>query len=335
MTPTENTLRRQLVDVELVPVIGSRFQPTGFPDIGPARFDRPSRNGDGQPGRPEPALLVESAQSMANHLEAVGWDRGVQQPVPELAGLPYVRVVAQDGRYLTSSRTEAHRLASAFIKDSQLDGTNMKDVIRERLGLRDDTPLAPRDVARAVFALDPLCLIHGVFFAESAKVWPGQPRITRALTACVEATGVAEAVSGGVKRDDVRHQIGDTGGAAEGYGFVPFHRTEFTADSIVASFCLDLQQIAAYGLPGPATELLMALGRWEIRALLDHGLRLRTACDLERATEAVTDRTGRPLPSYEELADELRRLIAASAEWMGGGGALEVVWQGGEKRSKK
>lgn len=335
MTPTGTTFRRQLIDVELVPVIGSRFQPTGFPDIGPARFDRPTRNGDGRPGRPEPALLVESAQSMANHLEAVGWDRGAQQSVPQLAGLPYVRVVAQDGRYLTSSRTEAHRLASAFIKDSQLDGTNMKDVIRERLGLRDDTPLAPRDIARAVLALDPLCLIHGVFFAEAAKTWPGQPRITRALTGCVEATGVTEAVSGGVKRDDVCHQKGENAGAREGYGSIPYHRTEFTADSIVASFCLDLQQIASYGLPGPATDLLVALGQWEIRALLDHGLRLRTACDLERTTDAVVDRTGRPLPSYEDLAGELRRLVAASAEWLGGGGALEVVWQGGEKRSKK
>ncbi len=272
---------------------------------------------------------------MANHLEAVGWDRGAQEPVPELAGLPYVRVVAQDGRYLTSSRTEAHRLASAFIKDSMLEGTDMKSVIRERLGLRDDTPLAPRDIAHSVFALDPLCLVHGVFFAESARIWPGQPRVTRAITGCIEATGVSEAVSGGVKRDDVRHQIGDTGGAAGGYGFVPFHRTEFTADRITASFSIDLQQIAAYGLPEPARDLLVAIARWEIRALLDRGLRLRTACDLAPTTEELVDRAGHPLPSYDELTAELRRLVEASQDWLGGGAALDVVWQGGSKRGKK
>ena len=38
-----------------------------------------------------------------------------------------------------------------------------------------------------------------------------------------------------MKRDDVRHQIGETGGAAEGYGFVPFHRTEWSAAAITAS----------------------------------------------------------------------------------------------------
>jgi CRISPR-associated protein Csb1 len=317
-------------------MIGSRFQPTGFPDIGAAVFDRPTRGEDGRIGKPERALLVESAQSMANHLEAVSWDRAAQQPVPELAGLPYVRVIAQDdGRYLTSSRTEAHRLASAFVKDSTLDGTDMKTVIRERLGLRDDSPLAPREIARAVFTLDPLCLIHGVFFAESAKVWPGQPRITRALSGCIEAADVQEVVSGGVKRDEVRHRIGDTGGAAEGYGFVPFHRTEFTAGRITASFSLDLQQIDAYGLPAPARDLLVAIARWEIRALLDGGLRLRTACDLRLTTDEVVDRAGQALPSYDELTADVRRSTEASAEWLGSREPLEVVWQGGSKRSKK
>ena len=43
---------------------GHRFQPTGFPDLGAAEFETSS-------GR---SLLVESAQSMANRLEAVCWD---------------------------------------------------------------------------------------------------------------------------------------------------------------------------------------------------------------------------------------------------------------------
>ncbi|MGH2767547.1 MAG: type I-G CRISPR-associated RAMP protein Csb1/Cas7g [Actinomycetota bacterium] len=322
---------RQLFDVELQPIAGSRFQPTGFPDLGAAVFDRPERvNGTVRWVR---ALLLESPQSVANWLESMGWDRAEQRPVPELAGLPYVRVVAaDDGRYLTSSRTEAHRVASAYIKDGTLDGREMTVVIRERLGLRDDTPLIPREIARAVAALDPLCLIHGVFFADN--LWPGQPKIARAVTGFVEAMDVRPAISGGVKRDEVRHQIGGDveGGSREGYGFVPFHRTEYTAGRILASFCIDLAQIDSYGLGSAASQLLATIARWEIRTLLDHGLRLRTACDLASMGDSIVDRRGRPLPAAAELAEEIRRLIGECGNLLGDGQPTEVTWTGGGKR---
>lgn len=315
---------RDLFDIALRPAQGSRFQPTGFPDIGAALYDRPVDE-DGW----EQCLLVESAQSMANHLESQGWDRALQQPVSTFSGLPYVRVVNADRRFLTSSRTEAHRLASAFVKDSTLDSAGMKEVIRERLALRDDTPLVPRDIAAAVFALDPLCLIHGVFFAESAKVWPGQPKIPRAVTAFVEAHDVRRAVSGGVKRDDVRHTVEATGGATEGYGFIPFHRTEWVARHILASFSIDLDQIASYGLPEPAYQLLVAAARFEIRSLLDHGFRPRTACDLVPVEPAHVDAV---LPPLETLAKEVVSLIAACGELISDPVPLEVVWDGGKKK---
>jgi CRISPR-associated protein Csb1 len=282
----------------------------------------------------ERALLVESAQSMANHLEAVGWDGALQRPVDALAGLPYMRVVDAGGRYLTSSRTEAHRLASAFVKDSTWDGRPMVDVIRERLELQDDVPLAPRAIAGAIMRLDPLCLVHGVFFAESSKVWPGQPKVARALTAFIEARDVHEAVSGGVKRDEVRHSVAEGGGTAEGYGNVPFHRVEWTAAEIEASFVVDLAQFAAYGLPEPGADLLTAIARWEIRTLLDGGLRLRTACDLVPAEDLVVDTSGAALPSGEEAAAELRRLMAAAGPLLGDGEPIEVVW-GGSRKGKR
>lgn len=322
---------RQLIDIELQPVTGSRFQPTGFPDIGPALFQRPLREDRGV--RWVDALLLESAQSMANHLEAVGWDRAEQRPVEALAGLPYVRVVAaDDGRYLTSSRTEAHRLASAFVKDAALDGVEMREVLKGRLGLHDDTPLAPREISRAVFQLDPLCLVHGVFFADAA--WPGQPKIARAVTGFIEALDVRPAISGGVKRDDVRHAIAEgSAGAKEGYGSIPYHRTEYTAASIVASLSIDLAQIASYGLGEPASALLAAIARWEIRALLDGGLRLRTACDLATLGGPLSDRDGVPLPEMPEAEGELRRLIGESRDLLGDGSPTEVVWSPRQARS--
>lgn len=310
---------RQLFDVPLEPTMGSRFQPTGFPDLGAARFQRPLKDGTWQD-----ALLVESAQSMANRLEGTAWDDAVDGPVALFDGLPYVRVVDPDGAYITSSRTEAHRLASVFVKEAKLDGNDMLGVITERLGLENDRPIPARDVATAVFALDPFCLLHGVFFAD--KKWPGQPKIARALTAAVEAQDVRRADSGGVKKDHVRHSLSDTGGTSEGYGTVPFHRVEWTAAEIVGQFSLDLDQIAGYGLPDEASQLLVAIARWEIRTLLDRGLRLRTACDLTPAVDEITDRSGNALPSAEALAEEIRGFLPAVKDLVEEGAPIEVVW---------
>lgn len=315
--------RRELISVDLVPIAGSRFQPTGFPDIGAATFSKPAVEGWTR------ALLLESSQSMANHLEARGWDAGANQPVDTLAGLPYVRVVSDtDARFLTSSRTEAHRLASAFVRDAKLNGASMSEVLRERLALQKDVPVAPRDIARAIFSLDPFCLIHGVFFA--VKDWPAQPKIARALTAFVEAVDVQEAISGGVKRDDVRRTTAEGSGASEGYGFVPFHRTEYTARTITASFCLDLDQLASYGLPSPATDLLRDLALWEVASLLEAGFRPRTACDLVPINPDAV-----PLPAVAELADRIRAGVNSSVDLLGEGGPLEVRWQVQPKQAKK
>ncbi len=197
------TSHRQLFEVPLEPVLGTRFQPTGFPDLGPALFDRPMPQG----GTVQ-ALLVESAQSMANRLKGCLWDAGEQRPAGVVGELPYVRVADADGIYLTSSREEAHRLASAFVKDAVIEDQTGLELIRTALDLHDDRPIPARQIAWAVLGLDPMCLLHGVFFADAK--WPGQPKIARALTSFIEATSVNPADNGGVKRDHVRHSLGET-----------------------------------------------------------------------------------------------------------------------------
>src|SRR5262249_42292370 len=160
----------------LSPLLGSIFQPTGFPDVGPATFTRFEN------GQEVPCLLVESVQSMANRLEATTWDAARNQPVAEVNGLPYVRVVRTGtGEFLTSGRLEAHRPASPFVRDATLEGNPMLDEIRNRLGLAEDTPLNRSHMARAVAGLDPFCLLHGVFFSH--KKWLGQPKFERAISA--------------------------------------------------------------------------------------------------------------------------------------------------------
>lgn len=313
---------RYIYDVELAPLFGSTFQPTGFPDIGAATFTRY------EDGREVDALLVESVQSMANRLEATAWDNAENRPVNAVSGLPYVRVVrAKTGEFLTSSRLEAHRLASPFVHTAKLNGKPMVDVIRERLDLTDDTPLDYPAMAAAVAQLDPFCLLHGVFFTQ--KQWLGQPRFTRAVSGVIEAHHVQRAVSGGRKSDHVRHHLGQEGegGTAEGYGSVPFSRIDWTAKRIVGSFAVDVELLRSYGLPEAATETLETLAAWEIRNFLDAGLRLRTACDLEQVSE-ITARRGPDLPAADELTDRLRGLIAKSAEAFGDSEAITVEWSG-------
>src|SRR3954471_22641422 len=121
---------RILVEAALEPVAGTRFQPTGFPDLGPATYDAP----DGTP-----TLLVESAQSMANRLEAVCWDEGANDIAPELKGLPFVRVKLAglgDGTDTTTSLQEFHRLNSPYIMSGKTaEGTTFADVLKPQLGL--------------------------------------------------------------------------------------------------------------------------------------------------------------------------------------------------------
>lgn len=317
------TVNRQHVEVGLRSVPSPRFQPTGFPDLGPAEFPA----WDEALGDWVPCVLVDSAQSMANRLEAVGWGPD-DRPVADLDGLPYVDVIGADGDHLTSSRIEAHRLASAFVLNARLDGGTMKqDVLPARFRLSSDRAIDYRHVAAELFRLDPLSLLHGVFFSQ---LDPKQPRITRAVSSVIEAVDVREAHSGGVKRDDVdpSSKGKDLGGAKEGYGNVPYHRVEYTARRILLRWALDRRQLRSYGLSNQATELLEALAHWQLRRLLDDGLRLRAACEFEPVSDGLVDQEGVAIPPTEELAVRLRELVEASPELEGASAPLTVLWDG-------
>jgi CRISPR-associated protein Csb1 len=306
-----DTEPRLVIDAQLEPVAGSTFQPTGFPDLGAATFQRP--------GGP-PSVLVESVQSMTNRLEELGWDAAGSAPVETLSRLPYVRVESADGVFLTSSRLEPHRLAAAYVRDAQIDGASGRDLVTERLDLKKERPLDWPLIYRAIFELDPLCLVHGVFFSDPA--WHGNPRVRRAVSAVIEAHDAAPVISGGLKRDDVSFTVGEGRGAAEGYGFVPFGRTEYSAREIVLTIVVDLAQIRGYGLGGEETRLLEHVALWQIAALLAGPLRLRTACDLATLSLEVRRPSGFALPDADGLAGE----IAASTARFEQPGPRLAVW---------
>jgi CRISPR-associated protein Csb1 len=326
MIDTLATAPRLVARAKLEPLAGSTFQPTGFPDLGAATFRRPN----GTQGSTR-ALLVESVQSMTNHFEALGWDGPVRQPRAPIAGLPYVEVIDENRAFLTSSRLEPHRLAAAYVRDAQIDGKGGTEWIGERLGLVPGKPLDWPHIYKALFELDPLCLLHGVFFSD--KKWHGNPKVRRALTAVIEAHDIEEVVSGGLKRDDVQFKSDTKGGrgAEEGYGFVPFGRTEYVAGSIELTAVVDLEQIRGYGLDDKATRLLTLIALWELQGLLAQPLRLRTACDLTVVDVAV----GRPQDFSLPTTDELVEAIEKATPNFEQPGARQMTWTPSKQKAAK
>ena len=293
-----NRQPRLLMEVSLRPVQGDRFQPTGFPNLGHAVYDSP--DGDGR------VVLVESAQSMANRLETVCWNEVGKDWVPALRGLPMVKVVDEDGAFLTNSLIEAHRLNSPYILESK-DKT-VHDLLKNRLSGMEIGRVDLHELAKILLEMDINALLHGVFLAKK-ELAGGRLRLPRALSAFIEATGASVAASGGVKNDSV-DPSGDT---AKGFGNVPFSRDEWVAGRIAAYFNLDLRQIRSFGLGAEVERLLIALALFKIRAFLHEGLRLRTACDFDRTGIAVTRPVGFELPELESLEAELPDLIEAVA----------------------
>ena len=292
---------RFLIEAELQPLQGTRFQPTGFPNLGAATYQAP----DGTD-----MLLVESAQSIANRLEAVCWDEVADDWVTPLQRLPVVKVVDKDNKSLTNSVLEAHRLNSPYIANSDW----FTETLKEEIG-HDKDAVCPVDMRGKVFPVllkyDPNSLIHGIFLEKIA----GVIRSPRALSGFIEAQNVRVASSGGVKNDRV-DATGKSagGGASEGYGNVPFSRDEYSAQKIIAYFNLDLAQIRAFGLGKEVEHLLIALSLFKIRKFLETGLRLRTACDLALEKITVTcPEQGFALPALSELEADLPNLITAVA----------------------
>lgn len=283
--PALDNAPRLLLKATLKPLQGTRFQPTGFPEIGAAQYEGP----DGTP-----MLLVESAQSMANRLEAVCWDKTADDWVAPLRGLSVIKVNDKDGKPLTNSVLEAHRINSEYIARSE-----DFEIISAAIGYQKDRHFSVRDqLAPVLLKYDVNSLLHGVFLEEIA----GVIRLPRALSGFIEAGNIHVASSGGVKR-------GIEPGKKGGEGNVIYSRDEFVAPEISAFFNLDLAQLRGYGFSRPVYELLVGLALYKIRAFLETGLRLRTACDLECEGIEIQRPNGFELPVFADLEQALPGLI--------------------------
>ena len=205
---------RLVLQAALVPVSGDLFQPAGFPDIGHVIYDAPRKD-----GTKEKVCIVDSAASMANHLEAVSLASPQTLELhPDLAGMPYLECVtdapgtsggSNPTRLVVTSLSEGHRLASSYFLDEKgkvlsngvVSTTTFATVLRTDFGIENlgkKTHPLPGDwwnVFGTIFRYDPNSLVHGILFPAMGI------KLSRVLTAHLEAFGADRVGLSGVKFD--------------------------------------------------------------------------------------------------------------------------------------
>jgi len=288
---------RLLIEADLIPIQGTRFQPTGFPDLGAATYQLPGES-------KTPMLLLESSQSIANRLESTIWDETNQTVVKPLDGISYV-VVKQGDEVLTNSLLEAHRLNSFYILEGK-DKTFF-DKLKQELNVLAEGPVDFQKLAIVLAKYDINSLLHGIFLAKK-EIAGGRFKLARALSGFIEAKNVSVVSSGGVKND----RVNPAAEAKKGGGNIPYHREEYAAEKITAYFSLDLAQIRSYRLKPEVEDLLIAIAIWKIQRFLEWGLRLRSACDLEYTQITVRRPEEFQLPDHKELTAALPKLVKAA-----------------------
>lgn len=253
-----------------------RFQPAGFPEIGQVAY---KAGGDR-------ICIVDSAASMANHLETVCFQDGEGAVLhPDLAGMAYVACETEDDgarRTVCTTLSEGHRLASDYFVGTPvtLGEEPFRDVLQRTMKLKKLSdkkyffyPDGWGRIYSTVFEYDPNSLIHGLMFArESIK-------ISRMLTAHHEAHQSERVATAGVKFD----RLGKTSS-----GQPIFSVTQQTAEETLVTFILDLALLRSYGcgaegLNEARKRLLLELALWKVRRLTERPFRYRSGCHLEKA----------------------------------------------------
>lgn len=276
---------RLLIEAKLKPLQGTRFQPTGFPNLGAATYQGPGGMD---------MLLVESAQSMANRLEAVCWDEVNDDWVAPLKGLPVIKVVDKGEKPLTNSVLEAHRINSPYILEGK--DKSIFNVLKADLADMEEGRVDIRRLAGTLLKFDPNALLHGVFLAKK-ELAGGRLRLPRSLSAFVEAKDVKVAASGGVKNDAV-NPSGDTN---KGFGNVPFSRDEYSLCIRGLRASASLKPLVLLGVRGLLLEhpRSSCLGLIEAVSHSRMGLRRRGASEAfvprQRATTAIATRKPAPI----------------------------------------
>jgi CRISPR-associated protein Csb1 len=315
---------RLTLQARLAPTAGrDRFQPAGFPEIGHVIYDSPH----GENGKRK-VCIVDSAASMANHLETVchagpfGMDLH-----PDLNGLPYVvcvtdqekrnengevvmeknddgkqGAVMEKSRVVVTTLSEGHRLASSLFTDAKsvveapesIKGKNLGDVL-----LKEEFKLEDLGKRSHPLPADWWNVFSTIFKYDPNSLVHGilfpamGIKIPRVLTAQMDAFGVARVTTSGVKFDKLLMTTS---------GQPIFAKDEETAEEIRATFVIDLALIRSFGngegLNDAQKQFLVAFALWKITQILQNPFRFRSGCDLEFQSLSVNSNE-----SYAELPD--------------------------------
>lgn len=299
--------RMLLVDAELEPVGAPTIQLTTFANTGPSFYVDAGG---------ELSAVVDSVASMANQLEATVWDADAGRPSPPVAALPWVQVVDSEGQPYTTSRTAAHRLNAHSIVEGKLeaDGVQFEAKLKERLGAQPTPPLAAA-LGDVVWELDPLALVHGVWFPG---IWDGRARAARALSGRIDAHGVqTQSVQvGGQKTADAIVETGVGQRGAEGKtvaGEIPHHTSEVSASRIVGRLMLDVRLLRSYALDETSEQALVAAALLELVELVADWPRRRSRCALDVASVTVRRPAGWVgLPPLDELRETCHAICTSA-----------------------
>ena len=200
----EGDCHRLVLHASLEPNSGlDRFQPAGFPEVGHVLYDSPGENRS-------KICIVDSAASMANHLESVCLANSFSQELhSDLDGMPYVQCFAQKkdspDRLVMTSLTEGHRLASGYFVDSakahlgSVDGDPFLNTLKQEFGLQELGNNTHPPSGRLAQRFQNDIQIRSQFPCP----WNSFPalgiKIPRVLTAHLEAHGASRVSSSGVK----------------------------------------------------------------------------------------------------------------------------------------
>lgn len=297
------------LEIELRPVGFPTIQPTTFANTGPSFYEAPEGG---------LAAVVDSVASMANQLELTIWDESACEPKPPVASLPWVKVVDANGEYYTSSRVAAHRLNAHSLINGIVNGgvgaKKFEDFMKELLP-ENATPPVNRRLGQVIWEHDPLSIVHGCWLPG---IWKGRARLSRALTARIDALAVQSqgAQVGGQKTADsiaeveVRHVPGQQEKTVEGER--PYYTSEVSAARIVSPIVLDLVLLRSYGLAESAYQALVATAVLQITELVAAWPRRRSRCILEPKEVLVQAPDGWMLPNLDDLREECRRRCEAA-----------------------
>jgi CRISPR-associated protein Csb1 len=240
------------------------FNASTFPNIGQLIFDR----GD------VPCLVLDSHASVTNMLEGTVQLPGTEVPVFE--GLPYVRMVNQDGGYEATSLTLPHRLGSGYLvknNSAMLEGV--------RYNQRLISEIKDKGLHLTMLRYCPMSLLHGAWFSQMS----GNHKVAKSVGGRLIAENVKLAQVGGTLMDKVRQESGsldlssfekedaDGDGKADkasklGIGMIPHDGKRYCADRVMGEFFINYGQINSFKIPGCGKDLLKALAVYEVYAFL-------------------------------------------------------------------